>query len=91
MAEAWEVWWEDLGGIGSGGGGQGTTNKVKHKEPGQIRVLKTLHFSDHPGPRLRLYNEAANLRTVHSAGARVPEVLETSHPTTIKRRQKSNL
>ncbi|HWA98334.1 MAG TPA: protein kinase, partial [Pirellulales bacterium] len=73
-AKPWEQRWTVEGSLGSGG--QGDTRLVRSTADKSVRgVLKTLRTPRCPQSRGRMFREVAALRTVHTAGGRVPKVL----------------
>jgi len=61
-----------------GGGGQGTTflvNKIKNDTKGVLKVLKN-QKSDQA--RRRMFVEVSNLTALHSAGCKVPKILDSN-------------
>ena len=77
MAEQkpWSVRWAEERLLGQGG--QGTTELVRsRKDDSLLAVLKKLKERKSSKARRRMYREIANLRIVHNAGGKVPEVYD---------------
>ena len=74
----WETGWTVIEKIG--GGGQGQTYLVKKPDSAIRGVLKEINadYANDKKARSRLYQEVANLKLVHSAGGKVPHIIETN-------------
>ncbi|MCZ6655358.1 MAG: phosphotransferase [Planctomycetota bacterium] len=68
--ECWEVK-EDLS-----RGGQGTTKVVRRSSDERAGILKILNNQKSTQARIRMYQEVAHLKVLHSLKCRVPEVLD---------------
>jgi eukaryotic-like serine/threonine-protein kinase len=63
------------------GGGQGTTLLVKSNDGGlvvQSAVIKVLKYQRDAEARRRMFREVGNLKSLHSAGCRVPRILDSN-------------
>jgi len=58
------------------GGGQGTTFVVESATGSGAGVLKTLRQQENDKARRRMFREVASMRVLHSAGCRIPQVLD---------------
>ena len=77
MTEPWNEKWAEMKPLD--GGGQGDTFLVKSVDDGAkgavLKLLKAVKKQDSKARR-RMFQEAANLKILHSAGGKVPEVLD---------------
>ena len=77
MNEPWKERWGEVKPLN--GGGQGDTFLVKcvsgETKNAVLKLLKPQKAQD-PKARRRMYQEVANLKILHSAGGKVPEVLD---------------
>ncbi len=74
MEGPWEEKWKIEGPLG--GGGQGTTFLVLSIDGGRKGVMKVLKKQTDSEARRRMHREVTSLRTLHSAGCKVPEVFD---------------
>ncbi len=76
LEEPWTLEWKFVGHLG--GGGQGETSLVVRNNASERGVLKCLNKdkASNSKARRRMYQEVANLRVLHGAGAKVPKVMD---------------
>ena len=72
----WSEKWEGVGPLG--GGGQGSTFRVRSRASGSEGVLKILKYQDRDQARRRMSQEVTNLTVLHNAGCKVPKVLDAN-------------
>jgi predicted Ser/Thr protein kinase len=73
--EPWQERWEPVG-EETRTGGQGETFRVNSRDGGRLGILKKLRNQRSDQARARMSQEVLNLRILHGAGCKVPEVLD---------------
>jgi len=71
--EPWLERWKIVSDLS--GGGQGTTFVVQSAAGPGLGVLKILRYQESDEARRRMFREVNNLRVLHNAGCRIPQVL----------------
>lgn len=74
----WDSKWEWVNNEKIGAGGQGTTFLVKDKSSREIALVKELKHQRNEKARRRMFQEVQNLRALHSAGCKVPKILDSN-------------
>jgi serine/threonine protein kinase len=70
----WSENWDIVEPLGKGG--QGTTFIANRKSDGQKGVVKILKHQDSDEARRRMHREVSNLKTLHGAGCKVPQIFD---------------
>lgn len=74
----WDSNWEWVNNENIGSGGQGTTFLVRDKSSREIALVKELKHQRDEKARRRMFQEVQSLKALHSAGCKVPKILDSN-------------